>query len=101
MTETMSTPSSSGSSSGSSRSAEQFEAFWRQLKDCHLNALEGMNANPLHFIFPMYTFPFNPFICRSFRTGSKSKQVEKRALSVSVTFYALESEITLSLFYIR
>lgn len=52
VTETMSTPSSSGASSGSSKSAEQFEAFWRQLKECHLNALEGMNANPLHFIFP-------------------------------------------------
>lgn len=34
----MSTPSLSGSS----KAAEQFEGFWKQLKECHLNALEGM-----------------------------------------------------------
>ncbi|XP_075870967.1 DNA endonuclease RBBP8 [Nelusetta ayraudi] len=44
VTETMSTPSSSGASSGSSKSAEQFEAFWRQLKEFHLNVLEELEA---------------------------------------------------------
>lgn len=38
----MSSPSLSGSSSGTPKSAEQFEDLWKQLRDCHDNALQGI-----------------------------------------------------------
>lgn len=38
----MSSPTLSASSSGTPKSAEQFEDLWRQLRDCHDNALQGI-----------------------------------------------------------